>query len=35
MQRAAPHGLHLMPSIITCGLWLPLWLIHYLVAGNR
>lgn len=35
VRRAFPHGLHLVLSLITCGLWLPIWLIHYLVAGNR
>ncbi|MBF6258686.1 hypothetical protein IU436_16525 [Nocardia farcinica] len=35
VQRAFPHGLHLVLSLITCGLWLPVWLIHYLVSGSR
>ncbi len=35
VRPAFPHGLHLVLSLITCGMWLPIWLIHYLISGNR
>ncbi|MET7767453.1 hypothetical protein [Nocardia sp. NPDC005366] len=35
IRPAFPHGLHLVLTIFTCGMWAPIWLIHYLVAGNR
>ncbi|WP_218841157.1 hypothetical protein [Nocardia amikacinitolerans] len=35
VRSAFPHGLHLVLSLITCGMWLPIWLIHYLISGNR
>ncbi|MFI5539060.1 MULTISPECIES: hypothetical protein [Nocardia] len=35
VRSAFPHGLHLVLSLVTCGMWLPIWLIHYLISGNR
>ena len=29
------HGLHLVLSILTCGMWLPVWLIIVIVNGGR
>lgn len=29
------HGLHLMLTILTCGLWLPIWIIMVIVNGGR
>lgn len=29
------HGLHLVLSLITCGAWLPVWLILVIVNGGR
>ncbi|NKY44282.1 hypothetical protein [Nocardia cerradoensis] len=34
VKRSFPHGLHLVLTLITCGLWAPIWLIHYLLADN-
>jgi len=31
-KAAFPHTLHLVLTLFTCGAWLPIWLIHYLVA---
>jgi hypothetical protein len=28
---AFPHGLHAVITLFLCGLWLPVWLIHYLM----
>lgn len=25
-----PHGLHLILTILTCGFWLPVWILHYI-----
>jgi uncharacterized protein (DUF983 family) len=25
---AFPHGMHLLLSIVTCGLWIPIWIAH-------
>jgi DNA-directed RNA polymerase subunit RPC12/RpoP len=27
-----PHVLHLILTIMTCGMWSPIWLIHYLAT---
>lgn len=35
VTRSFPHGLHLVLTLITCGLWSPIWLIHYLLASNN
>jgi hypothetical protein len=29
------HGLHLVLSLLTCGAWLPIWLIIVIVNGGR
>jgi len=29
------HGLHLALSILTCGMWLPVWIIIVIVNGGR
>jgi hypothetical protein len=29
------HGLHLLLTVVTCGLWLPIWIIVALVGGSR
>lgn len=34
VKRSFPHGLHLILTLITCGLWSPIWLIHYLLADT-
>ncbi|WP_157122059.1 hypothetical protein [Nocardia violaceofusca] len=34
VKRSFPHGLHLVLTLITCGLWSPIWLVHYLLADN-
>ena len=27
-----PHGLHAALTLFTCGMWLPVWLVHFLLA---
>lgn len=34
VKRSFPHGLHLILTLITCGLWSPIWLIHYLLSDH-
>lgn len=29
------HGLHLVLTILTCGMWLPIWIIVAIVNGGR
>jgi len=29
------HGLHLVLTILTCGMWLPIWIILVIVNGGR
>jgi len=29
------HGLHLVLTILTCGAWLPVWIILVIVNGGR
>jgi hypothetical protein len=29
--RRFPHALHLILTILTVGLWLPIWIIHYVI----
>ncbi|MFY9337439.1 MAG: DUF2510 domain-containing protein [Mycobacterium sp.] len=29
------HGLHLLLTLLTCGLWLPIWIIMVIVNGGR
>jgi hypothetical protein len=31
-QSNFPHVLHLILTLLTCGLWFPVWIIHYLVT---
>lgn len=31
-HRAFPHVMHLIITLVTCGFWLPIWLIHYLIS---
>ena len=30
-----PHVLHLTLTLFTCGLWLPIWIIHALIRLNK
>ncbi|MBO0856132.1 MAG: DUF4234 domain-containing protein [Nocardia sp.] len=32
--RSCPHGLHLLLTLVTFGLWAPIWLIHYLLTED-
>ncbi|WP_301324561.1 hypothetical protein, partial [Actinomadura rupiterrae] len=29
------HALHLILTLVTCGLWIPVWIVHAVVASNR
>ncbi|MEV5574125.1 hypothetical protein AB0L06_29160 [Spirillospora sp. NPDC052269] len=29
------HAVHLILTAVTCGLWIPVWVVHAVVAGNR
>ena len=29
------HGLHLVLTVLTCGMWLPVWIILVIVNGGR
>ena len=29
------HGLHLILTLLTCGLWLPIWILMIIVNGGR
>ena len=29
------HVLHFLMTILTFGMWLPVWVIHAAIAGNR
>ena len=29
------HGLHLVLTFLTCGMWLPVWLIIVIANGGR
>lgn len=31
-RRAFPHGLHLIITLCTCGLWFPIWIIAWLCS---
>lgn len=31
MKKPFSHGLHLFLSILTCGLWVPVWIIAYIM----
>lgn len=28
-----PHLLHFVITVLTCGLWLPVWVLHYCIKG--
>lgn len=30
---SCPHGLHLVLTLLTCGLWLPIWIIDAILRG--
>jgi hypothetical protein len=30
-QKYFPHFLHLILTILTCGLWFPIWVLHYII----
>ena len=30
---SCPHGLHLVLTVLTCGLWLPIWIIDAILRG--
>jgi hypothetical protein len=34
-HRDFPHVLHAVLTVITCGAWLPVWIIHYMITGGR
>jgi len=31
-KRDFPHLLHLVLTILTCGLWLPIWILAYIFS---
>lgn len=31
---AFPHGLHLCLTLLTCGLWLPVWIVHRMFSSR-
>jgi hypothetical protein len=31
VANSFPHSLHLVLTIFTCGAWLPIWILHYLI----
>ena len=33
--KSFPHFLHLVVTIITMGLWFPIWILHYIVRDCR
>ena len=33
--RPFPHFLHTVATVLTLGLWLPVWLLHYLFRNRR
>ena len=32
-EQIFPHAFHLLCTILTCGFWAPIWLLHYLLRG--
>jgi hypothetical protein len=34
-NNGTSHGLHLILTIVTCGLWLPVWIIMTIVNSSR
>jgi len=33
--RAFPHTMHLILTLISCGMWAPIWIIHYVIDIAR
>lgn len=29
--KSFPHVLHLVLTLLTCGIWLPVWIVHYVI----
>ncbi len=34
-HRSFPHAMHGVLTLLTCGFWLPIWVICYLMGGGR
>lgn len=34
-NRGTNHGLHLVLTLLTCGMWLPVWIVIFIVNGGR
>ena len=34
-QSAFPHTMHLILTLVTCGAWLPVWIIHAIIAAIK
>lgn len=34
VPRRFPHEIHLVMTVLTCGLWLPIWILHYLMSSS-
>lgn len=34
-RSAFPHTLHLILTLVTCGAWLPVWIIHAIIVAVR
>jgi hypothetical protein len=34
-NNGTSHGLHLVLTVLTCGMWLPIWIIVAIVNGGR
>lgn len=34
-RRRCPHGLHAILTLLTAGLWAPVWIIDALISGRR
>jgi len=30
-EKPFPHGLHVILTVATCGLWSPMWLMHWVI----
>jgi hypothetical protein len=35
MKKAFPHGLHLVMTLITCGGWAIIWVLHYVLRDRN
>jgi hypothetical protein len=33
--RGVNHGFHALMTLLTCGMWAPVWIIVWLVGGRR